>query len=1054
MSAPKNPQQGLPQNDAPDLSQNRRVAGRAFVPMSGSFSDIFIRRPVMTILLTVFAIVFGVLAYVNLPVNDLPAVDYPVIRVRVQYPGASPTTMANNVASPLEKQFMQIPGLDLVTSSSTVGNCNINLQFDLSKGIDAAATDVQAAIQRASSSLPVDLPSPPTFEKTNPNDQAVIYLALSSQSLTDAQVTDYAQTQLAQQISTLAGVSKVDVYGSKSALRIKADPSALDVRNMTMEDLAAAIRRGTSYQGAGQFDGLTRTFLLQPQAQLDSAEDYRNLVIATEAGAKLRVRDVAEVVDSVEDERMSRTFWVRGATPPASSAILAVFRLAGANAVEVAKSVRDLTEVVKHDLPGSVTLTPMYDRSATIVRSVNEVKETLLIAFFLVVIVIFVFLGRAVDTMIPVVALPLSLLLTFIVMQTLGYSFNNLTLMALTLAIGFLVDDAIVFLENVVRRMEMGETAMQASFNSAKEISFTIVSMTLSLAAVFIPLVFMPGLMGRIFREFSITIIVAIVASGLVSLTLTPLMCARMLGTRDKKTWMERMVGGFFKSLAGAYGRSLYWFLDHKFVSLLLWFVCLAGTVWLFLTLPKGFMPVGDSGFMRGVFQADEGTSPAQMHRYQEQVNALLEKNEAIDKVMTLAGAGRSFGASQALLLTFLKPVGERPPIRDVATETMAELNSVPGIKAFLRPEPVLQISVGGVSKNQGQFAYAISGVNPQSVYDAAEKLLAEFEKSDQFATVSSDYFRRTPSLDIEILRDQASSYGISAERIENLIRNAYSQNYVYLIKKPEDQYRVILETKDDVRMNPEDLGLLNVRTDDGTRTIPLDAVARWKTTLDLQSVNHIGQFTAVTLFFNLKPGVPVGGATDYIETTAQKMLPLGVQGRFLGEAEVFQDAVRGLTILIFFAIFVMYVILGILYESFVHPLTVLSSLPVATVGGLATLWLFNAELSLYAFIGVFMLMGIVKKNGIMMIDFAIQRLAEGRTAKEAAHEACIERFRPILMTTLAALMGALPLAFGHGADAESRRPPGIGPGGGIDRFPIHHALCHPGPVSLPGSAD
>jgi HAE1 family hydrophobic/amphiphilic exporter-1 len=1001
-----------------------------------SISEPFIRRPVMTVVLTVSAILFGVLAYFELPVNDLPSVDYPVIQAQVNYPGATPETMANNVATPLERQFMQIPGLEIITSSSAQGHTSFVLQFALSKSIDAAATDVQTAISLAQGKLPVDLPSPPTFTKSNPNDQPILYIGLTSDTVTGGQLYDYASTQVGERISILPGVSQVGVYGTQSAVRIKADPSAMAIRGISVDDLAAAIKNGTSYTGAGQFDGAHRTFLIQPQGQLDRAEQYNDLIIASKNGKPVHLRDVAVATDGVQDERIDMRFWVRGRHVPSATVVVAVFRKAGANAVEVAKSVRDLLPEVKAQLPGSVEIVPVYDRSVTIVNSVEDVKLTLYIAFGLVVLVIFIFLGRARDTLIPAIALPLSLLITFISMKLLGYSLDNLSLMALTLAIGFLVDDAIVFLENTVRRMELGEKAFEATLNSAREISFTILAMTISLAAVFLPLVFMSGLVGRIFREFSITIIVSIFASGFVSLTLTPLMCSRLLESRgegSKKTWMEKVFGRFEKKVLGMYGRSLWFFLKHRWISACIWIICLVGTVYLFMTVHKAFLPVGDSSFIHGVFIAQEGSSPDQMHAYQGVADKVMQANPAVDMTFTMSGNSTFLAANQGLMLAFLKDPGQRLPIGAVAGQIMGAVGGkVPGMVAYLQANPVLQISTGATANQQGQFAYALSGIDPKVVYETAAKLMAKMHQFPGFLFINSDLFNHTPNLTVNLLRDQAKSYGVSETRIVNLLHDAYSQNYVYLIKRPNDQYQVILEVDDKDRSAPEDLNLLYIKSDDGLRSVPLSAVATWKATLGPQSVNHLNQFTSVTLFFNLKPGYTIGEATKYVEDSAKQILPPSLRGTLQGEALTFRDTVSSLTILMIFAVFVMYVILAILYESYVHPLTVLSSLPVALVGGLLTLWLFNAEASLYAFIGMFMLMGIVKKNGIMIVDFAQQRVARGVKDDQAIHDASMDRFRPIMMTTLAALMGALPIALGIGSGGGSRRPLGLVVVGGL----------------------
>ena len=1041
-------------------AEERAEPTAELVQVQGSgLSGPFIRRPVMTVLLTLSVIVAGLATYGKLAVNDLPAVDYPVIQVTCSYPGADPTTMANNVATPLEKQFLQIPGLDIITSTSTQSNTSLTLQFVLSKSITDAATDVQAGIQRATGRLPIDLPSPPTFTKTNPNDQAVYLLGLLSDTLTDWDLYKYASTVVAQRINILPGVSQVNIYGVQGAIRIKADPSALAARGLTMDDLASAIKAGTVYSGAGQFDGTHRTFVLQPNGQIDKAEGYRNLIVARNSNASpVYLRDVSDVKQSVQDERISRFFWMRGINPPGSVVVLAVSRQAGANAVEVANSVRALFPELRASLPGSIQFTPIFDRSQTIVNSANEVKWTLVIAFVLVVLVIYVFLGRATDTLIPAVALPMSLLLTVAVMYMLNFSINNLTLMALTLAIGFLVDDAIVFLENVVRRAEHGESILKATFNSAGEISLTIMSMTLSLAAVFIPLVFIPGLLGRIFREFSVTIIVAILASGLVSLTLTPLMCARILGERKaghKRAWMERHTTNFIQRVIAAYGRLLDKFLDRAWLTVPILLACILGLWFFFTHLPFTLIPPGDSGFIRGIFIAQEGSSPAQMRAYQAQVNEKLQADPAVGQFFTLAGFASRSSLSQGLMFLFLKPRSERAPIDQIILRLQKSIGSIPGLNAVLTPSPVLQISVGATSQTQGQYAYTISGIVPGDVYAVADQLMKKFQQFKGFASVRSDYYHDTPNLKIDINRDRAATYGVSTSAIQSLLRNAYSQNYVYLIKEPDDQYQVILEVKDKERAHPDDLDDLYVRSNTGgnfsasgagggviaTTTgnmaslVPLRVVTSTREVIGPQAVNHLNQFTSVTFNFNLLPNVAIGDATKFIEEAFAQVHPRypTVQGIFQGETLVFRQLFQSLPLLLLAAIFVMYVILGILYESYVHPFTVLfPAIVPAVVGGLATLYLFHSVLSLYSVIGLFLLLGIVKKNGIMVVDFALQRIDEGWDLRSAIHEASVERFRPIMMTTLAALMGAVPIALGFGQDAASRRPLGLVIVGGL----------------------
>ncbi len=1016
-------------------AKSENTPTKKLVQFSSGLSRPFIQRPVMTMMLTASIIVFGILTYNQLAVNDLPAVDYPVIRVNVSYPGANPETMANTIATPLEKQFTQIPGLDLTTSTSSQGNTSITLQFSLSKGIDAAATDVQSAIQRASGQLPNDLPSPPSFTKSNPNDQPVMYVALTSDTLSDGELYRYGTTEVSQRINILPGVSDVNIYGVKGAIRIKVDPGALATRGMTFDDLAAAIRAGTSYSGAGQFDGRNKSITLRPNGQIDTAEGYRNLIIKRGAdGSPVYVRDVARVIDGVENERLSRHFFVRGFHPPASVIVFAVSRQAGANAVEVARSVRALLPGLQRELPGSIRLTPVFDRSQSIVNSLHDVQATLAIAFTLVIFVIFVFLGRASDTLIPMVALPMSFLITFVGMWTLGYSINNLTLMAMTLAIGFLVDDAIVFLENVVRRAEAGESIYRATLNSAGEISFTILSMTLSLAAVFIPLAFMPELLGRIFREFAITIIISILASGLVSLTLTPLMCSRILAERrsgHRKTWTEQFVERFFFPVRDFYGRSLDWFLDRGWLAAPIVLACALGVWFFFKQLPFTLLPTGDSATIRGFFIVQEGASPDQQRRLQEKLDPILQANPAVDKYFTVAG--RSGLGAGVFTVLFLKDASQRPDIETVAAELRKACSDIPGIFPTLNPQPVLQINVGATGSSFGRYTYVLSGINPAEVYAAADKLEAKLRDYDGFAgPPRSDLFRNTPNLDIQIERDRAGLYGVSTTKLESLLRAAYSQNYVYLIKQADDQYQVIVEADDEARSGPEDFRQIYVKPDNGSKLIPIRVVTRSAEALGLQSVNHINQFTSVTFGFDTKPGVALGDVTAFIDKTAREVLPPTVKGELQGEGLVLQQLFQALPFLVIAAVFVMYVILGILYESYVHPVTVLSTLFPAVVGGLMTLWLFRSTLSLYSVIGLFLLMGIVKKNGIMIVDFALHRLDEGYDRRSAIHEASIERFRPIIMTTLAALMGALPIAFGFGAGGASRRPLGLVIVGGL----------------------
>lgn len=997
--------------------------------------ETFVRRPVLTVLAALSVVLFGVLAYLKLAVNDLPVVDYPVIQVSANYPGASPQTMAASVATPLEKQFLQIPGVEVMTSSSNQGTTNITIQFRLDKTLAEAASDVQAAIQAAAGALPADLPNPPTLRKNNPNDSPIMLLSLRSEVLGQGQLYQLGSTNVAQQLAIVPGVSQVGVYGTKPAVRIQVDSRRLASLGLTLSDVQAAVKRSTSDSAAGLVEGASLAFSVEPNGQLETASEYENLIIVSrtlENGSTsiVRLRDVATVLDAVQDIRQTRRFWMAGEKEASSSAVvMPVFRQLGSNTVEVARQVKDKLPELRASLPASVQLGIFQDRSAMIVENIHEVEFTLVLAFALVVVVIFVFLGRATDTIIPAVALPLSLLITFVVMWGLDYTLNNLTLMGLTLAIGFLVDDAIVFLENVVRRMEHGEGVIDATLNGAKEISFTIVSMTISLAVVFLPLVLMPGMVGRVFREFAVTIIVAILASGLVSLTITPLMCSRMLSGRGKghrKTLMERGFDLIEKPVLRLYGASLWFFIRHKWVSALLWLASLGMTIWLLQQVPKSFLPTGDSGFLRGTFQAAQGTSPEQMKEYQLAIEKILQEDGSFESVFTITNGGPNSIGSQGTIITTLKPRGERDEISVVATRMTQKITAIPGVRAFMRPQPVLQIATGATNQNQGQYAYSLSGVNPDEVYEAGSNLLARLRGYEGFLTVSSDYFPNNPTMVIDIDRDAASRLGVSSTTIESVLRAGLSLNYTYLIRKPDDQYQVIVEIPPGERRSPSDLDGIYVKTDDGQRVIPIKGLIKQTYTTLPQTVNHVNQFTSMTIFFNLRQGANIGEALAFVESSANEVVPGGVIRTLQGEAQTFRDTISSLGILMALAVFVMYVILGILYESYLHPLTVLSSLPVALVGGVGGLYLLGLEASLYAYVGMFMLMGIIKKNGIMIVDFARQRVDAGMKAEDAIHEASMDRFRPIMMTTLAAAAGALPIALGYGADGQSRMPLGV----------------------------
>jgi len=1026
-----------------------------------SISDPFIKRPVMTMLVYLGVVVAGVYSYIKLPVSDLPTVDYPVIQVTASYPGASPDTVAANVASPLEQQFLKVPGIEIVTSSSSQGNAQLVLQFHLDKSIDAAASDVQAAINQAQGNLPADLPSPPTFKKTNPNEQPMLYIGAISYSMTESQLYDFAYTQLVQRMQVVPGVSNVQVFGSPRAVRVQVDPEKLYSLGLSFSDVNQAVQQGTTLVGAGQLKSNTYQFTLQPSTQLEMASDYGKLIIAYKEGAPIYLRDVASVIDTTQLEDLKMNFWSKRIPKPgAVGIVLAVTKADGANAVEVSKGLRALLPQLQSVIPQSIQLVPIYDRADSIIASVHDVEETLLIAFVLVVLVVFLFLGRVGDTVIPAVALPMSLLMTFVVMRLCNYTLDNLSLMALTLSIGFLIDDAIVFLENMVRRMEAGESVRDAAFNGAKEISFTILAMTLSLAVVFIPLVGMSGLIGRIFRELGVTIVVAVLASGIVSLTLTPMMCARVIKARakDQRTLVERFAQWLEQRCLAFYSPTLYFALRHWYLSVIAILLCLVGMVFFYLKIPQSLLPIGDSGFISGIFIASPSSSPELMREYQNKVDESLRNNPYVDSYVSLTGLSNFINSNFGIIFVLLDEAGKklangkpRPPIEQVNGMISGQIFQIPGLLPGIRPMPVLQISAGASASNSGKYQYVLYGLDKEKVQMAGFAMMGGMASVPQvFANVNPDLFPGNPVLDVQLNRPQASQYGVTATNFAQLMATAYAQNYSYLIKSDYLQYWVVVEAQPKYRANATDLdwlyfnSLTNQSTlyntsavfDNNTSLVPFRSVATTTPKTAPIAVTHFNGFTSITLSFDLQPGIPIGIASDVIEQIAGAMppsiLPPDITRTFQGEALLFHEASVSLLLGMLVAFFVMYIILGILYESYVHPLTVMLSIPLAFVGGLGTLWLFGKELSLYSGIGMFMLAGIVKKNGIMMIDFAIMRQDEGRTPYEAVHEASMERFRPIIMTTLAAFFGALPLAIGLGADAESRIPLGLTICGGL----------------------
>ena len=992
----------------------------------------FIRRPVMTTLVMLAILLFGIMGYRQLPVSDLPNVDFPTLLVSASLPGATPDTMASAVAQPLERQFSTIAGLDSMTSTSSQGSTQITLLFNLSRNIDAAAQDVQAMIAKAARDLPQNMPSPPSYQKVNPADQPVIYMSLNSPTLRLSDVDEYAETLIAQRVSMVSGVAQVQVMGAqKYSVRVSLDPKALASRQVGIDEVAQAIQSGNVNMPTGTLFGANQAFIVQATGQLNKAADYEPLIVTYRNGAPVRLGDVGTVRDSVENDKTASWYFdndggVRRAI------MLAIQRQPGTNTVEVVDNIKQLLPSFREQMPPSVKLNILYDRSVSIRDSVSDVKFTLMLALVLVVLVIFLFLRNVSATAIPSLALPLSLVGTFGVMYLMGYSLDNLSLMALTLCVGFVVDDAIVVLENIVRHMEMGEEPMQAALRGSREIGFTIVSMTLSLAAVFIPVLFMSGLVGRLLHEFAVTIGAAILVSGFVSLSLTPMLYSRFLRPHKKtehgRLW--RITEKFFDGLLRFYDRTLQFTLRHRRATLVVSLLVLAGTVQLFRTVPTGFLPDEDQGFLFVFTEGPQGISYDSMVRHQKQLNDIVMTLPWVDSFNSTVGGGSS---NQGRIFIHMLPRGQRKPALQLVQELRARLMAVPGINAYPQMLPTIRIG-GQLTKSQYQFT--LQSPDTKELYDASPRLESKLKTDPRVRNllqdVTSDLLIKNPQIDVKINRDRASSLGISAQQVEDALYTAYGARQVSTIYAPSNTYRVITELQPEYQADPLVLSMLYVRSSGG-QLVPLNAVAQFTPSLGPLTINHLGQLPAVTLSFNLRPGVALGDAVNAVNLVARDTLPQDVSTSFQGTAQAFQSSLSGLGVLLIMAIAVIYLVLGILYESFIHPLTILSGLPSAGFGALLTLMIFKIDLNLYAFVGVIMLVGIVKKNAIMMIDVALEKQrSTGESPAEAIYQGALLRFRPIMMTTMAALMGTLPIALGLGAGAESRRPLGLAVVGGL----------------------
>jgi HAE1 family hydrophobic/amphiphilic exporter-1 len=984
--------------------------------------ELFIKRPVMTTLVMLAILLFGIMGYRLLPVSDLPNVDFPTILVTADFPGANPETMASSVATPLEKQFSTIAGLDSMNSTSTLGNTQITLQFNLSRNIDAAAQDVQAAIARAQKQLPPDIPTPPSYRKVNPADQPIIYLSLSSPTLPLSTVDEYAETFIAQRISMISGVAQVQVFGSqKYAVRAQLDPKALATRGIGIDEVANAIANGNVNLPTGILYGRFQAFTVQATGQLANAEAYRPLIVTYRNDSPVRLQDIGRVIDSVENDKIASWYNTSRAV------ILAIQRQPGTNTVEVVDSIRQLLPHFRSLMPASVDLSVLYDRSVSIRDSVNDVKFTLFLALCLVILVIFLFLRNVSATLIPSLALPMSIVGTFAVMYQLNYTLDNLSLMALTLSVGFVVDDAIVMLENIVRHMEMGKGTLEAALDGSREIGFTILSMTLSLAAVFIPVLFMGGIIGRLLHEFAVTIGVAVLVSGFVSLTLTPMLCSKFLKppAAERHGRLYQTSERFFTAMLSGYRWSLQQALRHRRTTFIIFILSLVTTYALFKISSYGFLPSEDTGQIFGFTEGPQGISFQSMVEHQQALAAIVRQDPNVDNYMSSVISNNS-----GRIFIRLKPRSQRRfNADDVIQELRPKFAKVPGIQIFLQNVPPIRIG-GQLTKSQYQFT--LQSPETKELYDHASELEAKMHQIPVLQDVTSDLQIQNPQVNVEIDRNKASALRVTAQQVEDALYDAYGTRQISTILTAINQYQVIVELLPQYQMDPSALSMLYIRSSSG-RLVPLNAVANLSQGIGPLSVNHLGQLPSVTISFNLRPGVSLGDAVGVVDKLARATLPATISTSFQGTAQAFQASMQGLGLLLIMAILVIYIILGILYESFIHPLTILSGLPSAGFGALLTLLIFHHDLNIYAFVGLIMLIGIVKKNAIMMIDFALEaERKEGKNPVDAIYEGCLIRFRPIMMTTMAALMATLPIALGFGAGAESRRPLGLAVVGGL----------------------
>ncbi|MBI2470563.1 MAG: efflux RND transporter permease subunit [Planctomycetes bacterium] len=997
-----------------------------------NISGPFIRRPVMTTLVMIGIFLFCIAGYRLLPVSDLPNVDFPTLLVSASLPGASPETMASSVATPLERQFSTIEGLDSMTSTSSLGYTQITLQFNLNRNLDAAAQDIQTAIVQATPFLPQNMPQPPTYKKVNPADQPILYIALTSRTLPLWELNDYADTMMAQRISMTSGVSQVQIFGpQKYAVRVQLNPNALAVKGIGVDTVEDALRDANVNLPTGTLQGTHKAFTVLASGQLYRANAYRSVIVTYRNGSPVHLEDLGKAIDSVENDKTAA--WYADRNGIQRTIVLAVQRQPGTNAVAVAGAVKKLLPIFQSHLPPSAELHILYDRSESIMKSIHEVKYTMILTLVLVVSTIVFFLRKLSATIIPSLALPLSIMGTFAVMYLMNYSMDNLSLMAMILAIGFVVDDAIVILENIVRHMEMGEKPLQAALNGSREISFTILSMTLSLAAVFIPVLFMGGVVGRLFREFAVTICVAILISGIVSLSLVPMLSSRFLHppSEEKHGRLYMLIENFFNAIFKVYERSLRHVLNHRRATMVVSGIILLVTGYFFVTIPKGFLPNEDQGTIFGITEAQQGVSFDKMVQLQQTVADVIQKDPNVrDFYSSVGSSSITASSNQGIVFIHLNlPPARRLSSIQVIGILHQKLASIPGIRVFMQDPPEIRIG-GQFTKSLYQFT--LQSPDIEELYHYAPILETEMRNLPILQDVTNDLQVKSPQINVVIHRDKASTHGVTVRQIENALFSAYGNRWVSTIYAPNDQYKVIMELEPQYQTKPESLRMLYINSSNGI-PVPLYTVATLSEDIGPQTINHLGQFPSVTLSFNLKPGVSLSEAVTKVNELARKTLPAAINTSFQGTAQEFQSSMHGLGMLLLLAILVIYIVLGILYESFIHPITILSGLPSAGLGALLTLFIFHIDLDVYAFVGLIMLIGIVKKNAIMQIDFALEaQRKEGKSPREAIYQGCLIRFRPIMMTTMATLMGALPIAIGFGEGSEARRSLGLVMVGGL----------------------